>query len=249
VAGADIDRQGPRPYPQRDAHQFAAIDQRRGSARLVRQRALHPPAQQRFGDADRRHVEQHAEMRRDAAASRMGATMPIDEQQAGFLGHALPRGDQSRRLAKTEIARHIGEGRYLCDGRGGPHVAQWPAERRDRGVDRPAAVAPFHRGITAGDEADLADPILLLAGFGDLALGAGRVLERGGVEPVVLHAGIAPSTAAAARRATSGPTSPSAFAAKSRWIASKPGCAANALSSAAGRSARRVSTGPHSQKS
>jgi hypothetical protein len=89
------------------------VHQRHPVSLLLPQSALFLADQARLGDPDRRDIQQHPEMTRQAETARMGVALSIAQDQIGPGLELVPRLQHRRHLAEGEIARDVGKPRLL----------------------------------------------------------------------------------------------------------------------------------------
>src|SRR5262245_50455576 len=94
--------------PQRDAHLFALINERRPASGFNSELAV-SAHQNALGAADDGPIERNADVTYDAEAPRVSNSLPVEHQNVRIRFEFLPGFEQRRRLAEAQQTRNVRE--------------------------------------------------------------------------------------------------------------------------------------------
>ena len=110
-----------------------------------------PADQPRLGDADRGQAGDHAEMRGDAEAARVGDALAVDHQQVGLPVQHRQGRERGRDLAERQVARNVGKAGRQGGQRALHQLEALAVEQGDRSPGEPGGLGDVD--VDAGDQA------------------------------------------------------------------------------------------------
>src|SRR5262245_46675859 len=134
--------------PQRDAHLFALINERRPASGFNPELAV-SAHQNALGAADGGPIERYADVACDAEASRVSYSLPVEHQHVRLRFAFRPGFKQRRRLTEAQQPRDVRESRHAANACGFDDPQIREAQNDYPGVDRLGVF--IERDIRAGD--------------------------------------------------------------------------------------------------
>lgn len=114
MADRDEERPAAGLGPERGTDDLALVLERAGIARC-RAGIGETPEEPGLGDADRRLLQEHAQVAGEAETAGVRPALPVGDDEIGWGGEQPQYGERGRHLAEREKARAIGEGDTMDD--------------------------------------------------------------------------------------------------------------------------------------